>query len=370
MRILMIGCLLLVLFDVSSGENAESQKTTQALLQPIREIHAKQENIGFSFVMTHRGREVLRDFAGLANVAYDQPIDSTIRFSIMSITKAFTGLLVLRAIARNELTLHGTVSEYLPEYSGDSADKITIAMLLAHTSGIPHTKHPERKALYVEHFECAADSLSLIASKELAHTPGEAYLYSSSGYNLLATILEKVSGLCVNRLAQQRLFTDLQLQDTGYLNAQKPIKHLVRNYSYVDMWNYKPVDELQLIPTWDFSYNMGGGNMFSTVDDLALLGNILLAKDSLPKINKKLIFAAIQPDKSRWSSGFITTEGEHGEIYITGATPGVQASLYIYPQHDIVFAMLANSWGKGSAGGKLVIDAPKKVVEMYLQTLQ
>lgn len=66
--------------------------------------------------------------------------------------------------------------------------------------------------------------------------------------------------------------------------------------------------------------------------------------------------------------GWILGEDSAGRrtVSITGATPGVQAALYVYPDHDLVFVALANCWGRDSADADLVIGAPQRIVDAYL----
>jgi len=58
-------------------------------------------------------------------------------FDLASITKVFTALLVLRQVDRGRVELDAPVAEYLPAFGGGAKDDVTIAMLLAHTGGLP-----------------------------------------------------------------------------------------------------------------------------------------------------------------------------------------------------------------------------------------
>lgn len=344
------------------------------LLEPIRDAHRRQENTGYAFKMSHRGRLVLADVAGVAVLEHDVPVTFDSRFPVMSVTKAFTGLSLAVAVAGGLLDLDEPIAVYLPDYEGEGADSMSLRQLATHTAGVPHTGHPQRRDLYVRHFTDASSSRYVYESEPLVFSPGSSYGYSSAGYNLIAAIIERRSGENYKDYVRRHVIRVLGLEDTDFDEAELPIEGRVRNYSYVDLWAqpWRSSDRLLQVPTWDFSYNLGGGNMYSTVDDLLELGNALIDRRAFPR---EVWATALQRTGetaalSRWSLGWI--HGADGDdrstIYITGATPGVQAALYVYPDHDIVFAALANCWCKNSAGAELVIGAPQAVVARYLES--
>lgn len=367
---MLMGCVSLTLASATAFADSSNQDLER--FEPIREVVRAQENTGHVFVMAHRGEVVLVDFAGDAVIEHDIPITRESRFPIMSITKAFTGTALSIAVNEGLVDLDVPIGEYLADYSGPNADRITLRQLAAHTSGIPHTGHPDRKALYVEHFNDATEALKVVEGLDPVSAPGEAYRYSSAGYNLIAAVIEARSGLKFTQYVEDRVIRPLGLDRTEFTDVMKPQDDLVRNYSYVDIWTYAPSEELQQVPTWDFSYNLGGGNMISSADDLLLFGEAFLEGGRLSPQTREQITSVIgDPEMSPWTAGWITGSDEWGRrtVHITGATPGVQAALYVYPDDGVVFAMLANSWGKGSAGGALVTTAPQRVVDSYLRSI-
>lgn len=216
-----------------------------------------QENTGFQFCLLDRGREVICDFAGSAVVEHRIPVTDRSRFPVMSVTKAFIGVLAAKLIAAGRLDLDAPVTRYLSDFPGDDGGRITIRMLLAHRSGLPHFGHPDRKTLYTSHFSNATEALSVLEGYTPVAAPGERYQYASTNYNVLAAVIEKISGASVQEVMRQRVLRPLKLRDTSYNDILRPQPNTVRGYSYVDIWSYTPSSELQQVPTWDFSYNYG-----------------------------------------------------------------------------------------------------------------
>lgn len=366
-----IVCLALLGGGVRAQDSSDMEQLR--LLDIVRQVHRAQENTGLVFQMTENGNTVLADFAGMAVIEHDVEMQADSRFAVMSITKAITGLALATAVAEDLVDLDVPISVYLPNYAGEGADTITLRHLATHLSGIPHLGHPERRSLYVEHFSDAGSSSRVYESLPLRFEPGSEYGYSSSGYNLIAAVIEARSGQNYLEYVGEHVLGPLGLEHMGFNDVLAPTPGLVRNYSFVDVWAqpWQGAEALQLVPTWDFSYNHGGGNMYATAGDLLKLGNAMLNRSGLAAKVWDIALARSPDtaDSSPWSLGWIHGEDSQGRrtVYITGATPGVQAALYVYPEEKIVFAALANSWGRNSAGAELVIGAPQRVVDEYLK---
>jgi len=85
-----------------------------------------------------RGGVIAFDEAiGAEDGAGARPLDKNSVFSIFSTTKAFTNILVLRAIEMGRFALTTRVSEVIPEFTGPPRDKVTFFHLLTHTTGMP-----------------------------------------------------------------------------------------------------------------------------------------------------------------------------------------------------------------------------------------
>jgi len=85
-----------------------------------------------------RGDEVILEAAiGAADGEQTKPLALTSVFNIFSVTKAFTNLLVLRAVEQGRFQLTTPISTLIPEFSGRGREKILIWHLLSHQAGFP-----------------------------------------------------------------------------------------------------------------------------------------------------------------------------------------------------------------------------------------
>ena len=132
-------------------------------------------------------------------------------YDLASLTKPLvTGLLCGRYVEAQALRLDAAVSRYLTEF--DRADKsaITIRQLLTHTSGLPAWR-----PLYL----LADDrdtALTTIADEQLQSQPGAQVSYSDLGFIVLGFVLQRLTGLKLDALAQQQIFVPLGLTHTFF----------------------------------------------------------------------------------------------------------------------------------------------------------
>jgi CubicO group peptidase (beta-lactamase class C family) len=98
--------------------------------------------LGGVLVVARHGEVGLYEALGHADEAHARAVKKDSVFSIFSVTKAFTNVLVFRAIEQGRLALTTPISSVIPEFSGRGREKITLFHLLTHTSGIPSLYTP------------------------------------------------------------------------------------------------------------------------------------------------------------------------------------------------------------------------------------
>jgi CubicO group peptidase (beta-lactamase class C family) len=89
-----------------------------------------------SVLVAERGQVVFSKGYGLANVEKNIPNTPETRFMIGSITKQFTAMLVTQLVEQGKLKLEDTISDFIPAFPREIGDKITVEMLLCHSSGL------------------------------------------------------------------------------------------------------------------------------------------------------------------------------------------------------------------------------------------
>lgn len=144
-------------------------------------------------VLVARGDEVVfHKGYGQASIEHGVRNTPATVFQIASVSKPFTSAAIMLLKDQGKLDLRAPLSAVLPGYPG--ADKLTIHHLLTHTSGIPNINDFDDYDEIQRRPHSPASLVALFKDKPLEFEPGTRYGYSNSNYNLLALIVEKVSG--------------------------------------------------------------------------------------------------------------------------------------------------------------------------------
>ncbi len=362
----LLAALLLVTAAPAPGQESGPD---DSYLEMAQEVHERLENVGYQIHVSHGGETVLDAQLGLARLEDSIPVAPDTRFLVMSVTKAFTGAALVKAVSAGLVDLDEPISTYVADYPRGDDPRMTLRTLAAHTAGAPHFGHPDRKPLYVEHFATATDAVRAFRDSALTHEPGTAYDYSSGNYNLIGAALEGVSGQSFAAFLDSVVLAPLGLEDTEPLNVQRPTPRLARNYTLYDLWTYADLEELQIVPTWDYSFNPAGGGMISTASDLARFGEEFLAPGFFTAEELDLFFETVSVDpESPWSFGWFVGETERRtpQLLISGGTQGVMASLYVWPEEGLVGSAIVNSWTREAREGELIFAGLERIMQAAL----
>jgi CubicO group peptidase (beta-lactamase class C family) len=140
--------------------------------------------------------------------------------------------------------------------------------------------------------------------------------------------------------------------------VRRVLPNRAKRYSYFHPWTFA-VDSnaVYRVPDWDYSHNMAGGNMYSTAADLALLGRAVMQPGLLSRESLSLLYTRTRVDtvEARMSYGFFVSApgAPTRRLHIGGSNAGLQAGLYVYPDHDLIIAVLSNTWGIGAQSGEM-----------------
>jgi CubicO group peptidase (beta-lactamase class C family) len=257
-------------------------------------------------------------------------------------TKQFTALLILQFVNEGKLSLDGHISDYLPYYRKDAGQRVTIAELLSHTSGIPDflsqigfLDGPASRTHYgVQEFA------TQFCSGALRFDPGTRFEYSNSGYFLLGAILEQVSGTSYERLLQERIFTPLKMRDSGYAHPETILPHRATGYE-------RTPAGFQNARYYDMSIPFAAGAMYSTVGDLLRWDQALYTEQLLPARLRNLLFTPKLEDYGFGWSIYIPKSGQPnaGDTILMhgGAIFGFQSVIERIPKYRELIVLLDNS---------------------------
>ena len=240
-------CFFLVTIIVSQSGIAQKAIINKALHESVLEVHQKQQNVGVAAALISKEKLMFADYIGLGDIENNVEIHERSKFGIASVTKLFTAVTILKLEAENKIDLDATVQDYFSDLTFNSKKDITIRMLLTHQSGIPHPNNRTPK-LFSTNYKSAMEAMEVFVNDSLLFEPGTANQYSSSNYNLLAAIVEKISKKLFVDVVTELIIEPLDLNQTTFDNVLRQIPNKVRRYSFYHPWTYHESDTLYSIP--------------------------------------------------------------------------------------------------------------------------
>lgn len=316
---------------------------------------------GCAVGVSRNGVTVLDRAYGLANVETTTPIGPNTVFHAASVSKQFTAMAVMLLVNDGKLLLDDNVRKFVPELP-DYGTPITVRQLLTHTSGI--RDFFEMLILARGRFEenriSEADMLDVVTrQRSLNFRPGAEYLYSNSGYGLLAVIVKRVSGQSLREFAAQRIFAPLGMTHTQF---REDFTALVpgRAFGYAA----RGMTWRTSAPNYDV---YGPTGLLTTTGDLLKWA----ANFDAPRVGDVATIRAMTTrgvltngDSITYGLGVdLTTDRgarvqEHG-----GSDPGFQAYLGRYTEHGLAIAVLCNTRSANA------VALGHSVATVYLDTL-
>ncbi|HUI62748.1 MAG TPA: serine hydrolase domain-containing protein, partial [Steroidobacteraceae bacterium] len=160
-----------------------------------------------------------------------RPLRQDSVFSIFSVTKAITNVLVLRAIELGRFALTTRISDLVPEFSGGTRHEIRVHHLLTHTSGLPIV-FAIRPDMYIDRLDEMV--AAVCANIRPAELPGERVAYSPmANHVLLGEALRRTDpkGRSYRAIVHEDLFGPLRMQDSSVgLRADLRPRHVVPDF--------------------------------------------------------------------------------------------------------------------------------------------
>ncbi len=163
-----------------------------------------------------RGGEVGIDMAfGTESGGVSRALTTQTVFSIFSVTKAMTNVLVFRAIELGQLALTTKVSEVIPEFTGGLRQHLTVFDLLTHASGLPSVFTPQ-PGMNIDNLDEVI--AAIVRNVHSAEQPGVRVDYSPIAHHaLLGEMVRRTdpAGRSYREIAQQDLFDPLKMTSTS-----------------------------------------------------------------------------------------------------------------------------------------------------------
>lgn len=169
---------------------------------------------GAALIAARRGRIAFEVVEGFADKQSGRRLTRDGVFSTMSVAKQFTNVLALSMVERGVLRLHAPIAEWLPEFRALGKEKVNLAHLLTHTSGICSAVPMLPPEVLTN-----IDALSAYAaSRPLESLPGERVNYSILvAHSVIGALCVRADGgkRTFSQMLEQELFAPLKMRDSS-----------------------------------------------------------------------------------------------------------------------------------------------------------
>ncbi|MHC4515246.1 MAG: serine hydrolase domain-containing protein [Planctomycetota bacterium] len=221
----------------------------------------KKDSPGAAVLVMKDGNVVHRRGYGKANLEDGIAIGPSTVFDIASVSKQFCGLAIAMLVKQGKLSLDDDIHKHLA-WVPDFGKQITIRHLVHHTSGI--RDWPGTLALAGWSYEDVLSFEHILEmvrhQRDLNFDPGSRYMYSNTGYNLLARVVQEVTGKTFRRWTDENIFGPLGMQDTHFHDDHTEV---VRNRARAYRWR---ADGFHAIGNQLTA--IGSSSLYTTIDDL------------------------------------------------------------------------------------------------------
>ncbi len=283
-------CLFLVCFSSCKTKNEDTSTQTNTttyndLIQELKTLGISTGNL----LVYKNGKIVHQSANGLRSI---DPLDSlnlNSQFRLASVSKQFTGMSIMKLKESGKLDYDQKVNTILTDFPYDN---ITVRHLLHHVSGLE-----DYERMIHEHWQ-SQDSTGTETignnkimkvfferNPKLRFMPGDKYEYSNTGYLMLASIVEKVSGQHFRAFLKENIFDPVGMKNTVLYSYQVAADPAMPNrvFGYNTALNQVDLvsDDYHLV-----NDVRGDGGIYSTLEDLykwnlALANHTIIGKEYL-----------------------------------------------------------------------------------------
>lgn len=304
------------------------------VLDSVISTYARMYRFNGTALVASHGKILLNKGYGYRNVAEKTAHTENSIFQLGSVTKQFTGAVILKLREEKKLDVSDKISKYFPDFP--KGDSITIEHLLGHTSGIfNYTNDDNFMKNEVSKPKSREQMMALFKDKPLDFSPGTKWSYSNSGYSLLGYIIEAVTKDSYEHAVYKYIFKPAKMNHSGFDFTHLNSPDKTTGYFVVKDQHAEPA------PIVDSSVSFSAGSIYSTTGDLYKWHSALQSNTVLSVAQKE---RAYLPVKNNYGYGwFIDSIQGKRRVGHGGGIHGYVTNESRVPEDDICIVLLSNA---------------------------
>lgn len=314
----------------------------------------------------------------------EKPMQLNSFFRIASMTKPITSVAVMILYDEGRFKLDDPVSEYIPEFKDlkvlsridkegikleELAKPITIRNLLMHTSGLAlggqNTPVDSMYSAASLNEGNLKDMIQKLAKIPLLYQPGTRWNYSRS-YDVLAYLVEVVSGKPFNVFLKERIFDPLQMNETGYSIPAEKLNRIAAVYCPGDSGGIKALSNPEINNvSAEVKFFSGNGGLISTAQDYMIFSQMLLNKGEYNGV-RILKSKTVELMTSDQISDEIMPRDDFFGPLLSGMGVGLGFAVVKENKPSDIIGSAGSYWWSGSANTYFYIDPKKDLILIFM----
>ncbi len=318
----------------------ETKNVSHKLDSLLQRINKRHDFHG-SLLVAKNGKILYDNHVGYADFKKKEPLNETSVFQLASVSKQFTAAAIMLLYERNQIQLTDTVNKFFPDFPYEN---ITIKNLLNHTSGLPRYFWVAEHEWEQEKAPTNSEMMALLESSKAQRyfKPGRNFDYSNTGYFVLASIVEKISGNSFSAFVKKNIFDPLDMKDSFVFSSENDntIENHLDGYRLYRGWRHLKIN------TTVNDAIVGDKNVYSSSKDLlkwtlGLNSGKLLSKESLNLMHSK--GETFYGRKVPYGFGLRINTKDQNTIYHYGKWNGFSTGLTEYQDDELVVIILEHT---------------------------
>lgn len=360
-----------------------NQELLKTNIQKIAEYDLLHNKVfGSAYCVYQKERMIYKKCFGYTSVESEERVTEDTLFRLASMTKPITSVAILILVDKGLLSLSEPIYKILPEFAelhyvptikgklvdmGITKKYPTVQNLLTHTSGfdenpLKYTEITEDNKKDIESY------VSYYLKQGLDYEPGSMQKYNGTvTYDILAKIIEKVSGIDYQSFLQKEIFESLEMKDTVFMPSDEQWKRMVSMHTNLNGKSGVDITmDKHIFQQFPCTHYLGGAGLASTLCDYAKFAKMLinngvtrnrrlLSEETFALLCKPQVSDVIMPGSVRWGLGvrvIVDSSYQHLPVGTYGWSGAYGSHFWIDPENEVFAIFLKNSRIDGGSGNE------------------
>lgn len=296
---------------------------------------------GLSISVSKNEKIVFQKGYGFSNLEEKIPVDpETSIFRIASVSKPIAATALAIMVKEKQIDLDTSFYDYVPYFPKKKYD-FSLRQLAGHTAGIRGYKGLE----YGLNMSFSIkEGISVFKDDALLFKPGTDYFYNSYDWILISLAMQEVSGNPFQDCVKEKVLKPLGMGNT-FPEPNAEDNNKITDKSIVCFYSKNRSGFRKAVPVNNF-YKLAGGGYLSTTADILKLGHSYIKEALLDKTDQEQFLTSqeIKGKPTYYGLGWQVGQDKKGRQYYghIGNGVGVYSNFFVYPEQEIVIAILIN----------------------------